>query len=209
MCGTILDVDIDDFVAKHPTLLHLADARSWPSIERHGLLSAAEIVRRWQVPSDRAEALLQQKRPRPVELRHPEFGTAVLRDQHPLQEHLLAPALVGGMTVPQWLRLLNGFVFFFTSDDRLRALRSAYQDTPAVLLKVRTRSLVVEHGARVRLAGMNTGYTGRKVKERGAGTFLPIRRYDLRARVQEVAVMDEVSDLRDHLLSAEPLPAGP
>ncbi len=56
---------------------------------------------------------------------------------------------------------------------------------------------------------MNTGYTGRKVKERGAGTFLPIRRYDLRARVQEVAVMDEVSDLRDHLLSAEPLPADP
>jgi hypothetical protein len=32
---------------------------------------------------------------------------------------------------------------------------------------------------------------------------LPIYRYDVRARVQEVAVMDEVSDLRDHLLSAE------
>ena len=56
---------------------------------------------------------------------------------------------------------------------------------------------------------MNTGYTGRKVKERGAGTFLPIRRYDLRARIQEVAVMDEVADLRDHLLSVEPVPAGP
>ncbi len=54
---------------------------------------------------------------------------------------------------------------------------------------------------------MNTGDTSRRVKERGASTFLPIRRYDLRARVQEVAVMDEVSDLRDHLLSAELLPA--
>jgi hypothetical protein len=50
-------VDPADFVAKYPTLLHLADVRSWPSIERHGLLSAAEIVRRWQVPPDRAEAL--------------------------------------------------------------------------------------------------------------------------------------------------------
>ena len=39
------------------------------------------------------------------------------------------------------------------------------------------------------------------------GEHLPIYRYDLRARVQEVAVMDEVSDLRDHLLSAELLPA--
>jgi hypothetical protein len=50
-------VDPADLVAKYPTLLHLADVRSWPSIERHGLLSAAEIVRRWQVPPDRAEAL--------------------------------------------------------------------------------------------------------------------------------------------------------
>jgi hypothetical protein len=200
-------VDTDDFVAKYPTLLHLADARSWPSIERHGLLSTAEIVRRWQVPPDRVEGLLARKRPEPVELVHPELGVAVLRDQYPLHEHLLTPALTGGMTVSDWLRLLNSFVFFFTSDDRLRALHSAYLDTPAILLTVRTRSLVQEHGAKVRVAGMNTGYTGRKVKERGADTFLPIRRYDSPARVQEVAVMDEVSDLRDHLLSAEPLPA--
>jgi hypothetical protein len=196
-------VDPADFVAKYPTLLHLADVRSWPSIERHGLLSAAEIVRRWQVPPDRAEALLTRKRPEPVLLDHPELGVAVLRDQHLLREHLLAPALTDGMNVGDWLRLLNGFVFFFTSSDRLQALRSAYRTTPAVLLTVRTRSLVQEHGARVRLAGMNTGNTSRRVKERGAGTFLPVRRYDLRARVQEVAVMDEVSDLRDHLLSAE------
>jgi hypothetical protein len=200
-------VDPADFVAKYPTLLHLADVRSWPSIERHGLLSAAEIVRRWQVPPDRAEALLTRKRPEPILLEHPQLGVAVLRDQHPLREHLLAPALTDGMNVGDWLRLLNGLVFFFTSPDRLQALRSAYRTTPAVLLTVRTRSLVQEHGARVRLAGMNTGNTSRKVKERGASTFLPIGRYDLRARVQEVAVMDEVSDLRDHLLSAELLPA--
>jgi hypothetical protein len=200
-------VDPADFVAKYPTLLHLADVRSWPSIERHGLLSAAEIVHRWQVPPDRAEALTTRKRPVPVLLDHPERGGAVLRDQHPLREHLLAPALTDGMNVGDWLRLLNGFVFFFTSSDRLQALRSAYRTTPAVLLTVRTRSLVQEHGARVRLAGMNTDNTSRRVKERGASTFLPVRRYDLRALVQEVAVMDEVSDLRDHLLSAELLPA--
>jgi hypothetical protein len=88
--------------------------------------------------------------------------------------------LTDGMNVGDWLRLLNGFVFFFTSSDRLQALRSAYRTTPAVLLTVRTRSLVREHGARVRLAGMNTGNTSRRVKERGAGTFLPVRRYDLR-----------------------------
>ena len=115
------------------------------------------------------------------------------------------------MRVRDWLRLLNGFVFFFPGTtagvNRLRALRSAYRDTPAVLLTVQTRSLVREHGAKVRLAGMNTGNTSRRVKERGANTFLPIHRYNQPARVQEVVVMDEVADVRDHLLSAEPLPA--
>src|SRR4051794_26618154 len=63
-----------DFVAKYPTLLHLTDVRSWPSIESHGLLSAAEIVRRWEVPAGRAEALLTRKRPDPVLLNRPELG---------------------------------------------------------------------------------------------------------------------------------------
>jgi hypothetical protein len=201
-------VDPALFVTKYPTLFHLADARSWPSIERHGLLSAAEIVRRWQVPPDRAELLLTRKRPKPpVGLPHPELGMAVLRDQGPLNEDLLAPALTDAWTVADWLRRLNSYVFFFPDLDRALTLHSAYRDTPAVLLTVRTRSLVQKHGAKVRLAGINTGYTGRKVKERGANTFLPIRRYNLPARVQEVVVMDEVSDLRDHLLSAEFLPA--
>lgn len=51
---------------------------------------------------------------------------------------------------------------------------------------------------------MNTGYTGRKVKERGADTFLPIRRHDARLKVQEVVVLHEVADLNSHLISAEP-----
>ena len=118
----------------------------------------------------------------------------------------MAPALTDGWTVADWLRQLNSFVFFFPDVDRALTLRSAYSDTPAVLLTVDTRSLVEEHGAKVRLAGMNTGNTSRKVKARGADTFLPIHRYNLQARVQEVVVMHEVSDLRDHLLSAKPLP---
>lgn len=200
-------MDTQDFMARYPTLLHLADARSWPSIEQNGLLSAAELVRRWEVPGDAGEALISQRRAQPVLLDHARLGRAVLRDQHPLKEHLLGPALTGGMTVPGWLRLLNSFVFFFTDPKRLDALHSAYSDQPAVLLTIRTRSLMQEHEDRIRLAGMNTGYTGRKVKERGADTFLSIRRYTLTARVQEVAVMGEVHDLSDHLISAQPLPA--
>jgi len=38
-------VDTEDFISKYPTLWHLADDKSWPSIERNGLLSTSEILR--------------------------------------------------------------------------------------------------------------------------------------------------------------------
>src|SRR3954471_12003884 len=101
------------------------------------------------------------------------------------------------MKAGDWLRLLNSFVVFSTSSDRRQVLRSAHRNKPTVLLTVRTRSLVQEHGARFRLAGMKTRHTSRRVKGGGASRALPIRRYDLRARVEQVAVTDEVSDLRD------------
>ncbi len=95
-------------------------------------------------------------------------------------------------------------VFFFPNHTGLETLHAAYRDEPAVVLKIRTRTLVREHEARVRLAGINTGNTQRRPAPRGADSFLSIRRYDHRKRhVKEVAVIDEVPDLRDHLLSAE------
>lgn len=149
-------MDTDDFIARYPSLLHLAHLTSWPSIQRKGLLSAEQIVQRWGVAPDRADTLLSQRRAEPVVLEHPDLGRAVLRDQHPLSEERLAPALTGGMTVPQWLRLLNTLVFFFPNQEGLDRLHAAYRGEPAVVLKVRTRTLVREHEARVRLAGINT-----------------------------------------------------
>lgn len=197
-------MDTEDFIARYPVLWHHAHADSWPSIEVNGLLSTQEIVRRWQVPPYEAERLLMHRRAEPVVLDHPEFGRAVLRDQHPLSEERLAPALTDGMTVAGWLRMLNSLVFFFPGVTGLRSLHSAYSGEAAVVLKVRTRTLVREHGARVRLAGINTGNTRRRPTPRGAETFLTVRRYDhSRRKVQEVAVMEGVPDLRDHLLAVE------
>lgn len=203
-------MDAEDFMARYPVLYHLAADDSWPSIERNGLLSTQEILRRWQVPDAEAQTLLSRRRAEPVTLDHHEHGTAVLRDQHPLSEKRLAPALTEGMTVEAWLRMLNSFVFFFSREVGLRRLHSAYDTEAAVVLKVRTRTLVREHDPYVRLAGINTGNTMRRPAPRGAETFLPIRRYDhARRKVQEVAVRNPVTDLHDHLISVERwLPGG-
>lgn len=203
-------MDADDFIKRYPVLWHLADAAAWPSIKRNGLLCTAEIVRRWELTDAAAQALLSRRRPDQVRLDHPQNGHAVLRDQRPLSEERLAPALTDGMTVEGWLRLLNSFVFFFPTETGLRALYAAYDSQPVVVLQVSTRSLMQEHGARVRLAGINTGYTKRRPALRGADTFLPIRRYDhARRKVQEVAVLDGVTDVTAHLTLAQNwLPGG-
>jgi hypothetical protein len=197
-------MDTQDFISKYPTLLHLTHADCWPSMKRHGILSTQELLRRWEITGADAETLLATRRDKAVVLDHPGQGVAIVRDQHPLSEKQLAPALTDGMTVPDWLRLLNSLVFFFPTEAALRSTYAAYKGEPAVVIKVRTRTLVQEHGDQVLLAGINTGNTKRRPAPRGRDTFLPIRRYDHSKRsVKEVAVRYDVPDLRDHLLSVE------
>ena len=197
-------MDTDDFVARHPRLYHLAHADSWPGLQRHGLLSASQLVHLFDAPQT-AEGgeVLEQRRPEPVELSHPEHGTAVLRDQRPLNETKLATALAEGMTVQQWLRLLNDLAFFFPTEDGLAGLVKVYGHEPVVVLTVKTSSLVRKHEVWVRLASINTGSVLYKPASRGRETFLSIRRFDKTKRVKEVAVEGGVPDLMNHLWKAE------
>jgi hypothetical protein len=197
-------MDTERFIARHPVLFHMTDAECWPSIKRYGLLSATEIVRRWEIPSDRAEAILTRRRPESVHLDHPDLGHVVLRDQRPLSEVALANALTNCMTVAEWLRLLNAMVFLFPSGDGLRGMYKRYSAEPAVVLTVDTRSLVSSHHDRIRLARINTGNTRRKPALRGVATFQTILDLDqAKSRIREVAVLQGVPDVRRHLVSAE------
>jgi hypothetical protein len=73
----------------------MTDAECWPSINGFGLLTAAEVVRRWEIPSDRAEALLTRRRAESVPLGDHDLGHAVIRDQHHfLSCHLLTPSRI-------------------------------------------------------------------------------------------------------------------
>lgn len=200
-------MDASDFLARYPRLYHLAHGDSWPGLQRYGLLSASALVRLFEVPDP--DSLLAQRRPRSQPLKHPEHGTAVLRDQIPLNEAKLASALTGGMTVPDWLRQLNDFAFFFPgpegrSPEGLYKLLKVYNDEPVVVLTVSTTSLVHEYEWSIRLAAINTGAVLYQPAPRGRDTFLSIRRFDHTKRtVKEVAVQDGVPDLLNHLWKAE------
>jgi hypothetical protein len=96
-----------DLTRLYPEAYHMAADGSWPSIARHGLLSTAALVERWEIASPGIrESLLQQRRPEQVAIEHPEHGVAIVRDHKPIREAALAEALID-MTPEQWFEVPN------------------------------------------------------------------------------------------------------
>jgi hypothetical protein len=201
---------------RHPRLFHLTTPGAWPSIAAHGLLSTAGLLDLFEVPAERRDALTARRRPGEVPLSHPRHGAAVLNDNLPLSEGALAGCLDDGLSPADWLRLLNGRVFFWADEDGLARLLNARMNrgrTRGVLV-FDTLSLVSAHAARVELSPINSGATIRRPARRGLGTFTPLgalsyrdwqRRRGGRDRVVEVAVRGGIPDAARHLLERRAL----
>lgn len=150
-------MEVGEFSSRHPRLWHLAHGDAWLGLQEHGLLSAQALVRACEVPRTEQEGLLNVRRTIAVPLTLPNGAPAVLRDQKPLHERKLQSALTDGMTVPEWLGLLNGLVFFFPTEEALLRLYQVYAAEPAVVLQLDSRRLIQAYGSLVRLAHINTG----------------------------------------------------
>lgn len=96
----------EQFLALYPRLYHMAQAGSWPSIMRRGLLSTSALLDLFEVNGIAREAIESQHRPSSVEITHATHGRAIIRDQKPMSEKALLKCLVG-TTPRQWYELLN------------------------------------------------------------------------------------------------------
>jgi len=194
---------------KYPQMFHMAEVGSWPSIQKHGLLSTSALLNLFEVSRKSRLAIETCRRPMPVTLTHPVYGTAVIRDQKPLSEKRLAKCLCDGITVKQWLKLLNGRVFFWLEEARLAKLRGAqaYRAQRQLVLTIDTRRLVEAHAARIFLTHMNTGATRPFAHKRGRDTFCTIENYQFqkRRRAVELTVASEVHDVSKYVLKVEEL----
>src|SRR4051794_20339202 len=102
----------------------MAAPDAWPQILRHGLLSTQSLLDLFEVRDPQRTEILARRCPASVTLTHPTHGNAVVRDNIPLSESKLAGALTD-MTVEEWLRLLNGKVFFWLQRQRIDRLLGA------------------------------------------------------------------------------------
>lgn len=197
------------FARRYPALYHMAEDQTWDTLQQHGLLSCTALLDLFEVSGDARTAIESSRRPRSVELAHPEHGRAVIRDNKPFQEGRMRDRLVG-MTMREWYEHLNRRTFFWVSESRLARLLNAYGERPHIVLTVDTASLLEQHEDAVTLARMNTGATNFVPPMRGVGTFMPLSTYpfdELKARtsepVVELTVDYSVPDIAAHVLRVE------
>lgn len=205
---------IDDFVRLYPRVFHMAADSSWPSIARHGLLSTAALLEKWEVPASARNELASSRRGESHVLEHIEYGIAVVRDQKPIHEPSLAEAL-DGMAPADWYAELNSRVFFFVQEHRLLGLLGArsYRNDLHTVITLDTAELVRRYGPKIELCAINSGFAQRHSKaRRGLQTFQPIAAYRHPDRreprtkgydIAELTVRGAVTDLKDLVVQVE------
>lgn len=203
----------EQFAIHYPCLYHMAEVGAWPSIEKYGLLSTKALLDLFEVNGDRRRTILSERRPESIRITHPQYGTAIIRDQKPLRESALHKCL-RGMTPRQWYEMLNDRVFFWVTAERVHTLLSAraYRNRVHTVITIETAALVAKHAGRMFLSPINSGSTIYKPQERGEETFRSFNQYPfeerrrlrgLRNAIAEVAIPYSVPELREFVLRVE------
>ena len=167
-----MGVTSDELAQTYPRLYHMADAQSWESIQTHGLLSTSALLDLFEVKGQQREDIEIRRRPESVPLVHEQHGYAVVRDNKPIIESKLRTAL-RNCTPEEWYRLLNKYVFFWLTRERLQTLlcARAYRDHRHAVLTLETLPFVRRYEQRIVLSAMNSGNTQPIAHERGPETL--------------------------------------
>lgn len=205
-----LGVTPEELVDLYPRLYHMAEARSWPSIRTHGLLSTSALLSLFEVVGHARTPIESAHRPESVTITHPQLGQAVVRDQKPMRDADLKRCLEDGMPPRDWYRLLNSKVFFWLTEERLETLLGAraYRHRPHTTIVLDAGPLIVDCAQRVLLSPMNSGCTTPFAHPRGRKTFLPLSEYPFSDRLRrsranalvELAVEEGVFDVERYVI---------
>ena len=203
---------VAELIHHYPRLYHMANEGTWNSIRRHGLLSTSALLDLFGITGKARYCIESCHRPRSVTINHPEHGTAIIRDQAPMRESMLARCL-DGISTREWYELLNRKAFFWMTEVRVQTLLRArlYRAHEHIVIIVDTASLLAGHADRAALSPINSGSTLYNPPLRGHYTFLPITEYPFAKRkrrgipnaVAELTVDYAVPDLLVHTTTVE------
>lgn len=202
-----MGVTPEELAQLYPRLYHMAEADSWTSIAKYGLLSTSALLDLFEIKGEERENIESRRRERSYEITHPEHGRAIVRDQKPIVESKLQASLQD-CTLEEWYRLLNGRVFFWLTEERLNTLLSAkeYREKPHTVLTLDTQSLARDYAKSITLSPMNSGNTLPIAHPRGTATFSRVQDYPFTERLKrgqyytvvELAVEGGVPDIVEY-----------
>jgi hypothetical protein len=148
---------------------HIAEQSNLDSIKRHGLLSTEQLLKLTGFKKNESADFLGQHRPRSLVL----ANGITIRDQRPMPPTLLSPALLDGMTPPDWYRLLNGFVFLWANKERVKRHLRAFDNHRQALLVFNAPHLLADLEKKIYVSPINSGNARRRPVPRSQTLFAP------------------------------------
>jgi hypothetical protein len=174
-----------------PVLFHATAYGAWESIATSGLRTAAKLV------ADAGRTPPAGLRDNRVEL-SVEGATAQLRDQRLLQRSRIETHL-DGITLGDWLAILDERVHLFARQKDLTAMLTRYQGDGQDLVVFDTARTLATAGDRVEVATVASGAPEPygACRCRGRETFVPLPLFDDPvADVEEVTIVGGLEDVR-------------
>jgi hypothetical protein len=175
----VTEAELEELLSDCPTLYHMAEEGSWPSIKQRGLLSTTALLDLYGVKGAIRAQIEERRRPASVPLERAGLPAAVVRDQLPMDDLGLRRCLPPHLTPSDWYQLLNKKVFFWLTRDRLIRLLNAgtYRDRPHTVIEVSARALVEAYRERIWFRPMNSGCTKPFPHPRDESTFRRVPDY--------------------------------
>jgi len=189
-------ITVEELVEHYPSFYHMAEADSWDSIRKKGLLSTSALLDLFEIYGKKRFAIESCHRPKCITIEHPEHGRAVIRDQIPMRERSLLKCLEG-ISPRKWYEFLNGKVFLWATLHRLEGLLNAraYRGKEHVILKLDARGLLSKYASTVLLSPINSGSTIYRPSLRGMKTFQPLNSYPFEERRKKRGLPDAVAEM--------------
>jgi len=195
------------FCEQYPFLFHMAEADTWESIKKYGLLSTSAILDLLKITGKKRKDIESSCRKNYVIIEDKKYGKFLIRDNGPLPLTKLQASLTD-MTPEQFYKELNKKVFFWPTEQRVNNLLGArrYRDRKHTVIKIKSELLLKHYLSKIYLSRINSGSAVYQPTPRGKETFVPFLKWPedvgprsgrLKESVAEIAVCYRVNKISE------------
>jgi Family of unknown function (DUF7002) len=191
-------VNVDDFLLRCPTLWHIGAEGSWEGIKRHGFRTAEQLILAADLDEAARERLMTEPRPEPVTFTVDGTTVTLSGQQQLLKRADLGSLMDDGMTIADWIGVLNQRVYLFTDVVAMKKAlaRNLELSGAQELITFSPLKFIEACRPRVELSAQSSGAIARATStKKRKDTFVSVGLFPGSKRPSEVTVVDGIDDL--------------